>query len=61
MLLGTAEEVKAQVDDLKCVTAECVSRIVVAADLLPEIIKVLQMTWDKRREQIGEENETSES
>lgn len=44
---GTPEENRALLEKLDSIRAECVGRIVVAVDLLPEIIKALQMAYDE--------------
>jgi len=46
-LTGTSEENRAVLEKLGSIRADCVGRIVVAADLLPEIIKALQTTYDE--------------
>lgn len=45
-IAGTPEENRAFLERLGSIRVECVGRIVVAADLLPEIIKALQTTYD---------------
>jgi Protein of unknown function (DUF3467) len=42
LLLGSPEERKAQLEHIKSVRAECVARIIVAAERMPEFLKVLQ-------------------
>jgi len=46
LLLGQPEENKAQLEQLGSIRAECVSRIIVAAENLPTIIAVLQTALD---------------
>lgn len=47
MILGTPEENRAQLMQLESVRAECVARIVVAPDLVKQIIQALQTSLDK--------------
>jgi|SRR5437867_620307 hypothetical protein len=44
ILLGTPEENKARYEELGAIQAECVARIIVAAEQLPSIIEALQTT-----------------
>ncbi len=44
--VGTPDETREFLEKLGTVRAECVGRIVVSVDLLPEIIKALQTTYD---------------
>jgi hypothetical protein len=44
ILLGTPEENKARYQELGAIHAECVAKIIVAAERLPEFIQVLQTT-----------------
>lgn len=46
VLGGDAEKNRALLEKLGSVRAECVGKIVVAAELVPEIIKVLQIAYD---------------
>lgn len=46
LLTGQPEEARSQIEQLKSVRAECVGRIIVAAEQLPSIISVLQSAWD---------------
>jgi hypothetical protein len=46
LLTGSPQENKAKLEQLGGVHAECVSRVVVPADLVPKIIEALQVTWD---------------
>jgi hypothetical protein len=46
---GTDEENRAFLEKLDSVRAECVARIIVAPELLPEIIKALQIAYDGYR------------
>lgn len=41
ILLGTPEEVESKLKSLRSVRAECVARIIVAADRMPEFVEVL--------------------
>lgn len=43
---GTEEENRAFLEKLDSVRAECVDRVIVAPELLPEIIKTLQTAYD---------------
>lgn len=43
---GTEDENRAFLEKLDSVRAECVGRIIVAPELLPEIIKALQIAYD---------------
>ena len=56
VLLGEPEEVREQVKDLKSVRAECVARIIVAKDFIPEIIKALQDFQDKQKPLAADNN-----
>lgn len=42
ILLGTPNEIEAQVDEIESIPAKCVGRVVVAADKFPEFIRILQ-------------------
>jgi hypothetical protein len=44
ILVGTPEENKMRFQELGAIRAECVARIIVAAERLPEFIEVLQTT-----------------
>jgi hypothetical protein len=46
LLTGTPEENKARLERLGEIRAECVSRVIIPADLVPKIIQALQTTWD---------------
>ncbi len=46
LLTGTPQENKAKLEQLNGIRAECVSRVIVPADLVPRIIQALQTTWD---------------
>lgn len=46
MILGTPEENRTQLMQLESVRAECVARIVVAPDLVKQIIQALQTSLD---------------
>ncbi len=45
-LMGQAEEDKAELEQLNAVRAECVGRIIVAAEQMPGIITALQTTLE---------------
>lgn len=47
LLLGTPEEIQAQIEQTDHVKAKCVARIVVSADRLTEFIQVLQNNLQK--------------
>lgn len=42
VLLGPPEEVKARLDQIDSVRAECVARIIIAAERMPEFVQVLR-------------------
>ncbi|MCZ7569916.1 MAG: DUF3467 domain-containing protein [Ardenticatenaceae bacterium] len=42
LVLGTPEEVREQLNQMKSVRAECVGRIIVAAEKMPDFVRVLQ-------------------
>ncbi len=42
MILGSPDEQRATLQQIQSVPAECVARIVVAAERMPEFVKVLQ-------------------
>jgi hypothetical protein len=46
LLTGTPQENKAKLEQLGEIRAECVSRVIVPADLVPKIIQALQTTWN---------------
>ncbi|HEY1351636.1 MAG TPA: hypothetical protein VGF67_18615 [Ktedonobacteraceae bacterium] len=46
VLGGDAEKNRVLLEGLGAIRAECVGKIVVAADLVPEIIRVLQIAYD---------------
>lgn len=45
--VGTPEEVRAFLEKVSPIRAECVSKVVVAADFLPEMIQALQTAYDE--------------
>jgi hypothetical protein len=47
VLLGSSEEIKAKLEQVKSVRAECVARIIVAADRMPVFIEALQGNLEK--------------
>jgi hypothetical protein len=49
IVLGSPEERKAQLEQIKSVRAECVARIIVAAERMPEFIQALQVRVDAFR------------
>jgi hypothetical protein len=49
MLLGLPEQRKATIDQLETVPAECVARLIVAAERMPEFVKVLQEQLEQYR------------
>jgi len=50
VLLGTPEEVTAQASKIKSVKAECISRIIVSDDRMPDFVRVLQDNIKKVKE-----------
>jgi hypothetical protein len=42
LLIGTPEELKKQVLNIKSIKAECVARIIISAERMPTFVKVLQ-------------------
>src|SRR5258708_6630105 len=55
VLTGTPEENRARLEQLESVRAECVGRIIVAPELVPQIIQVLQTTLDASQARKREE------
>jgi hypothetical protein len=53
LLLGSPEERKAQLEQIKSVRAECVARIIVAAERLPEFVEVIQGQLEVYRSKQG--------
>lgn len=53
---GTDEQNQAFIESVKSVRAECVGRIIVAPDMVPDIINALQMTYDRHIASKGESN-----
>lgn len=47
LLLGTPEERQAKLEQIESVRAECVARIIVAAERMPEFVRVLQENLDR--------------
>jgi hypothetical protein len=47
ILIGSSEEIKAKLEQTESVRAECVARIIVAADRMPSFIKALQDNLDR--------------
>jgi hypothetical protein len=47
LLLGSPEEIKAKLEQTESVRAECVARIIVAADRMPSFIEALQGNLEK--------------
>jgi hypothetical protein len=56
VLLGEPDEVREQTKNLKSVRAECVARIIVAKDFIPEIIKALQDFQDQQKPAAADSN-----
>jgi hypothetical protein len=54
LILGSAEERQAQLDQVETVRAECVARIIVSASQMPEFVEVLQANLDKYRSSLDE-------
>jgi len=46
-LLGTPEEIQEQMKSIKSVRAECVGRIIVAAEKMPDFLKAMQENLEK--------------
>jgi hypothetical protein len=46
LLVGPAEEVKAKLDEVSAVRAECVARVIVAAGRMGEFVDVLQRSLE---------------
>ena len=59
VLLGTPEERRAQLMKLNSVPAECVARIVVAAERMPEFVNALKMNLDRYSAVKAEGGDTS--
>ena len=55
VVLGTPEERKAQLEEVGSVRAECVAHVIVAADKMPDIIRVLQANLDRYRSKLESE------
>jgi len=49
-LIGTPEEITNQAKKIASVPADCVGRIVVPNELMPNIIQAFQAIWDKKRD-----------
>jgi hypothetical protein len=54
IMLGEPDEIAAKFQELESAPAECVARVIVAADRMPEFIAVLQGNLDKYLEKKGE-------
>jgi hypothetical protein len=50
ILLGSPEEIKAQAQSIKSVKAECISRIIISEERMPEFVKVLQDNIVKKQD-----------
>jgi|GEM_PF-743873 len=59
ILTGTPEENRAKIEQIGTIRAECVGRIVVDPDLVPNIITALQTTLDNYHAAKAEEKERS--
>jgi hypothetical protein len=51
---GTIEQNQAFIESVKSVRAECVGRIIVAPDMIPDIIQALQTAYDRHLSTKGE-------
>ncbi len=58
MVIGSPDEIKAQLEQLETVRAECIARIIVAASRMPEFVEVLQKnlqhSLSQREQELGE-------
>ena len=55
LVLGTPEEQKVQLGGIKSVRAECVARVIVAPERMPEFVRVLQDNLEKYHSKREEE------
>jgi hypothetical protein len=53
-VLGSPEEQKAKIAEMRSVRATCISRVIVAADRMPEFLRVLQETLARYTSTKGE-------
>jgi Protein of unknown function (DUF3467) len=63
ILIGSPEEQRAQLEQIKSIRAECVARIIVAAEKMPEFLQVLQVRLDAfqaRREKMPPQSDKEE-
>jgi hypothetical protein len=56
-LMGDTEEIEQQVEQLKCVRAKCVGRVIIAADRMPAFIDAMQKNLEKHRARFDEAEE----
>jgi len=63
LVFGPPEQVGARLKEIKSVRAKCVARIIVAAERMPEFVRVLQANLDsylaKKSEQGNEHHEST--
>ena len=55
IILGTPEEKMAELLKIESATAECVARIVVAAERMPDLIRILQGNLDSYHSKLGDQ------
>lgn len=46
VLLGMPEEIEARLEQIESIRADCVARVIVAAERMPEFVRVLQDNLD---------------
>ena len=56
---GTDEQSREYLENLKSVRAECVGRITVAIEMVPDIIKALQTTYNRHLASKAEQEESN--
>ena len=47
ILLGTPDRIQTQIEQIKTIRAECVGRIIISTEKMPEFIHVLQENYEK--------------
>lgn len=52
VVLGSPEEQKAKTEQIKSVRGECVARIIISVDRMPEFVEALQNNLEKYRSRI---------
>ena len=57
LLLGSPDEIDSKLESLKSVRAECVARIIVTADRMPDFVDVLQKNLERYLARKAEQSE----